>query len=159
VRHLKKTAVLYSALTLAIGQPSYVSADETSEIARPACDAHRTGIELMAQAYEDNETRIVRDTFLQSYENEPHEPTREFMTEVLSYVLDTGRRGREYLQSDKFMTSCISVMRQKVANLQANIRGGTRDTLEQDNLPEGYNTDGRQSRTDTSRQWDMGNRR
>lgn len=95
------------------------SAMEPKELARILCEGNREGIAGMAKSYQGTPTEFVAETLRSAFEAEPHEATRGFMTEVITYVIDRGDRGIEYLESDRFMQSCLPVMNQKLANTQA----------------------------------------
>jgi hypothetical protein len=117
-----KSLIQFAFIGAAISVSAAAVADQTDKIVHSMCEGNRQGIAAIADAYEQDPTPLVKDTLMQSYQNEQHQPTSEFMTDVVEYVLERGDRGLEYLQSEEFMESCLSVMNQKVANMKAQIR-------------------------------------
>lgn len=104
---------------LAIAQ---ASAPTAQELAMPVCQGQVKILESLSKAYFDPGQAVPKQFLLDAFKDEPHRPTREFMTKALAYVLDNEKRGERYLHSDRFIAGCVSVMGQKMAGIQANVR-------------------------------------
>lgn len=109
-------------LWLGLALTSNAFGSTSDRLTKSMCDGYRTGISAMTDAYEERPTNQVSDTLMTAFDHESHEPTREFLSEVIAYTINQGDRGRKYLQSDNFMKSCLAVMNQKLANMKATLR-------------------------------------
>jgi hypothetical protein len=130
---------------------------EPKELARLLCEGNREGIAGMAESYQGTPTEFFAETLRSAFEDETHKATREFMTEVITYVIDRGDQGIKYLESDRFMQSCLPVMNQKLANMQA--QNHTQSQEMNENTANMFPQQGQMAPREGSSRLDMGNRR